>query len=273
MPPADQEIYQNAPLEFVACEVRFPFAPLLGEDAVLPRLHRAFYEWLPLVEPGVEATLIVGAGGIPSSPTTTKQVRFLSRDRTLGVLVTPVLVSIETTEYVQFEAFKAAIGRTLAALEQAEAGVAGLSRIGLRYIDEVRVPSIARVQESWMAYIDERLAAPVSLVLGGSRPAVLQGTLQFDLGDGQHVVMRYGAMQGQSVGNAPLRRREVMQSGPYFLIDIDSFWTADEPVPEFSIDAALGMCDKLHEPVRELFEASVTERLRDEVLRRVPDDD
>lgn len=275
MPPDDREIYPNAPLEFVACEVRFPFSPILGEDSIIPRLHRAFYDWLPLIEPGVgvEATLVVAPGAISQVPpaTTTKQVRFLTRDRTFGVLVAPNLVSIETTRYPRYEGFKESVSRVLNALVQAEAGVAGLSRIGLRYIDEVRVPGVDEVSGSWTQYIDKRLAGPLGLSLAGSRPALLQGTVQFDTGDGQRVVMRYGAMKGQSVGNAPLRRREVRQPGAYFLIDIDSFWAAEDPVPEFSIGAALAICDKLHDPVRELFEASVTERLREEVLRRVRD--
>lgn len=277
MPPDDREIYPNAPLEFVACEVRFPFSPILTEDVTLPRLHRAFYDWLPLIEPGmgVEATLVVGPGAVSQLPpaTTTKQLRFLSRDRTLGVLVAPNLVSIETTHYPRFEAFKESIARTLDALAHADAGVAGLARIGLRYIDEVRVPGIDEVRGSWTEYIDERLAGPVGMTLAGVSPVLHQGTLQFDLGERQRVVIRYGAMEKPSVGNAPLRRREVAQQGAYFLIDIDSFWTAEDPIPEFSIDTALAMCDKLHQPVRELFEASVTERLREEVLRRVPGDD
>lgn len=267
----DREIYPNAPLEFVACEVRFPLSPALGEDGILPRLHRSFYDWLPLVEPAVETMLLMSPGNVPP-PTTTKQLRFLARDRRFGVLVTPTLVSVETTRYTRYEEFRESIARSLSALEKAEAGVAGLARIGLRYIDEVRVPRAESDPQVWTAYIDQRLASGVTLLLENHGPASLQGTLQYDLGDGQHVVMRYGALRGQSVGNAPLRRREIGQPGAYFLVDIDSYWTPDDPLPEFSVDDALDICDRLHRPVRELFEASINERLRDEVLRRVPDD-
>jgi uncharacterized protein (TIGR04255 family) len=75
-------------------------------------------------------------------------------------------------------------------------------------------------------------------------------------------------MHGQAVGNAPLKRRSPpSNSGPYFLVDIDSFWAAGDAVPEFSVNRALEMIDQLHGPVRELFEAAITERLRTEVLR------
>jgi uncharacterized protein (TIGR04255 family) len=272
-----REIYPNAPLEFVACEVRFPYAPsLTGEDTVA-RLHRAFAGWLPVIEHGVrgDVTFVLNPAGVlnlaPGPPM--RQVRFLSRDRTLSVLVAPNLVSVETTQYGRFEAFKDNVIQTLTALAQAEPPPAGLARIGLRYIDEVRVPGIDEVSGPWTRYIDERLAGPVTLRLDGASPVLLQGTLQFDLGEGRQVVMRYGAMKGQSVRDAPLRRRAVKGPGAYFLIDIDSFWEARDPMPEFSIDAALAICDILHRPVRELFEAAVTDRLRDEVLRRVPERD
>jgi uncharacterized protein (TIGR04255 family) len=263
----EREIYPNAPLEFVACEIRYPFAPGLVEDAALPKLHKSFYDWLPLVEPGFETTMVIGAGGAPTPPTTVKQLRFLSRDRQLGVLVTSGLISIETTRYTRFEDFKVSISRSLAGLAST-VDVAGLARIGLRYIDEIRVPFVEGQDErsGWIKYIDPRLTGEMALEIGNRGPNSVQGTLQYDLGDGDHVVMRYGAMRGQSVGNVPLRRR-TLESGAYFLIDIDSFWAPADLLPAFDVAAALAACDRLHLPVRALFEASITDQLRDDVLR------
>jgi uncharacterized protein (TIGR04255 family) len=272
MQPGQHEIYPNAPLEFVACEVRFPLAPALGEDAVLPRLHRSFYEWLPLVEPGVETTLVMAPGA--SQPSiTTKNLRFLARDRRFGVLVSPTLVSIETTAYSRYEDFRGSVARALEAVNDAAGNVAGMTRIGLRYIDEIRVPGMADAIEPWTDFIDRRLSSAVTVSLESRMPSSLQGMLQFELGEGQRVVMRYGAMRGQAVSNVPLRRRQHELSGQFFLIDIDSFWMPDETLPEFSVEGALAQCDLLHRPVWELFEASVTERLRNDVLRRVYADD
>jgi uncharacterized protein (TIGR04255 family) len=273
MEPSHHEIYPSAPLEFVACEVRFPLSPSLAEDAVLPRLHRSFYDWLPLVEPGVETTLIM-APGAAQPPIMTKNLRFIARNRRLGVLVSPTLLSIETTAYSRYEDFRTSISRAFGAIEDANVDIAGLTRIGLRYIDEVRVPDVADDIQRWTEFIDQRLSSPVTMSLESRRPSVLHGTLQFELGEGQRVVMRYGAMRGESVSNAPLRRREHDPSGQFFLIDIDSFWMPhDDALPEFSVEAALTVCDRLHRPVWELFEAAVTERLRNDVLRRAQRDD
>ena len=266
MPPPEREIYPNAPLEFVVCELKYPLAPALGDDTLLPGLHRVFRDWLPLVEAGVETTLVIGAGpGMP--PAATRQFRFMNRERTLSVLVTPTVVSVESTDYSRYEELRASVARAIDALHQTDARIVGITRIGLRYIDEVRVA--AQTEVTWADYIDEKLSAPLSLTLGGHPPALTQGTAQFDLGDARHVVMRYGARNGQAVGNAPLRRRRADQHGAFFLIDIDSYWASDDPAVEFDADAALEVCDNLHGPIRELFEASITNRLRDDVLRRV----
>jgi uncharacterized protein (TIGR04255 family) len=81
--------------------------------------------------------------------------------------------------------------------------------------------------------------------------------------------MRFGAMRGFTVDpNGPLqiaRRGE----GAYFLIDLDSFWSApSEAMPEFDPSYVLERCAHLRVPIRTLFEASITKKLRNEVLRK-----
>jgi uncharacterized protein (TIGR04255 family) len=57
------------------------------------------------------------------------------------------------------------------------------------------------------------------------------------------------------------------EDGPFFL-DIDSFWTRLGVLEEFDAAVALAIADRIHEPVDGLFERAITERLREEVLRR-----
>ena len=56
--------------------------------------------------------------------------------------------------------------------------------------------------------------------------------------------------------------------GLLFKLDIDSFWQAVDEVPEFDVDPILNQADALHEPVRDVFEILITDRLREEMLRR-----
>src|SRR5688572_18548319 len=112
------EVYPHAPLEFVACEVRYPLAPALVQEAMLPKLQRAFYESFPLVEPvatvetEIQAFMASGAGGMPHGPAGLG-VRFLSRDRHASVSVTRNQLVLETTDYPGYQALRDLVKRTL----------------------------------------------------------------------------------------------------------------------------------------------------------------
>lgn len=266
------EVYPHAPLEFVAFEIRYPLAPALVQESMLPQLQKTFYDWLPLVEPlaTVEAevqSLTGGTSTVPLSGPPSLGIRFLARDRHMAVSVTRNKLTVETTTYPGYGDFREVIRRALNAVEQLDAGIPGLSRIGLRYIDEIRVARRIAKTSDWSGYIDSRLIAPLGVGNESVTPDLYQALVQFDLGKARRAVMRFGAMQGQAVGNAPLRRRAGPASGPFFLIDVDGFWTSGDAVPEFSIDRVLSECDSLHDPVHELFEVALTERLRREILR------
>ncbi len=55
---------------------------------------------------------------------------------------------------------------------------------------------------------------------------------------------------------------------PSSVMDVDSYWQGDDYVDEFSSSTLLELVDTLHRPIRAIFEASITDALRDEVLRR-----
>lgn len=272
MEATKSEIYPNAPIEFVACEVQFPVSPELSTDDALRVLHAALFDWLPVAQPEVETTVMFGAGA-PQPPLTTNRIlRFTSRNRRLCVVVSPSRVSVETTLYPGWDDFRVSVERALSAVASADARISGLTRVGLRYIDEIRVPDPEPGDGRWSRYIDVRLSGAADITLGGRPAADMQAALQFDLGEGQAAVVRYGARRGQAVGNAPLLRGGSHgPDDPYFLFDIDSFWQPPSDLPEFSVETALAIADRLHEPVRTLFEASITDDLR-EIMRRKPSD-
>lgn len=269
--PKSSPPYPNAPLEFVAFEVRYPLAPALVQDAMLPQLQKAFYGWLPLVETvataAAEIQAFMSAASLPMQAPTGMGVRFLSRDRHLSVSVSRDKLVVETTTYRGYSEFRQFIERALTALEKLDAAIPGISRIGLRYIDEVRVGRKVVKPGDWRPYVSPKLIGPLFVAGDSAEPDLYQGLLQFDFGDGRRAVVRFGAMKGQAVGNAPLRRRSTSAGGPYFLLDTDSFWSAGDAVPEYSVQRVLELCDALHGPVRGLFEAAITDRLRREVLR------
>ncbi|MDQ4142805.1 MAG: TIGR04255 family protein, partial [Actinomycetota bacterium] len=197
--------------------------------------------------------------------------RFTSRDRTTGCQISPTSLIIETTTYGGFESFLSTVGVALDAI----AGVDrpdGVTRVGLRYVDEIRVPGITEAPGDWRGYVDEHLLAPVAeefVTAAGLIPRTWQGVVQYGTGRDRAVLLRYGPAEGYAVPpGGPTRRKDAPPSGLYFLLDLDSYWQPVEEIPEFDPAPLLDTFRELHVPAKALFDTIVTERLRDEVFRQ-----
>jgi uncharacterized protein (TIGR04255 family) len=184
----------------------------------------------------------------------------------VSVTVAPTALIVETTAYSRFEEFLDVVQRALEAVNNA-VSLAGIQRVGLRYIDEIRVAGVDAPVD-WDGYINDGLLWATRLD-PNLHPQRTEGVAEFEMEGGYRTVMRFGAMSGRVVDpGGPLRVRRT-GDGPFFLIDLDSFWLPrDGDVPEFSVERVLDTCTELRKPIRGLFEASITDRLRDEVLRK-----
>jgi uncharacterized protein (TIGR04255 family) len=190
----------------------------------------------------------------------------MNRSRTISITIAPTALIVETTAYSHFEEFIEVVRRTLEAAD-GTVSLAGIQRVGLRYIDEIRVVGV-QTPADWEGYIDAGLLFQSKL--GPSlRLQRTESLAEFEMEGGHRTVMRFGAMTGRVVDpGGPLRVRRT-GDGPFFLIDLDSFWLpTDEDIPEFTVQRVLDTCTELRKPIRGLFEASITDRLRDEVLRK-----
>ena len=144
--------------------------------------------------------------------------------------------------------------------------MAGVERAGLRYINEVRVPTDGDID--WAEWMHPSLLGPRSNTKIEPPLGQWQGVGIYGSQPGQMLVFRYGPREGFAIDpSSDLRRVRRTDGGPFFLIDIDSFWTPADAVPEYERDMLMAQCDELHEPIRTLFEGIITDRLRDEVFR------
>lgn len=266
-----REVYPGSPLALVAAEVRWPATPEVIGGRRPAFLRAALRSRLPLAQPVVEhdVTLDVMAPEVLQR-TSAPRLRFTTRDRSTAIDISAKNVVVETTQYRHYEEFRALLELALRALTDDE-GPDGLERIGLRYIDEVRVPVTGNEPTDWRPWIHGdllRVPGPTSDLPRLSLVA-WQGAVQM-LHDGtDHVVFRYGPGSGHAVDpNGPTIRPRAPSPGPFFLLDFDSFYLPGPDVPEFRVEDVLGRCDRLHGPVRSIFEASITERLRNDVLRK-----
>lgn len=263
---SDREVYPNAPLRLVTAEFRFPLSPTLSGPTALATVAEDIGSRLPIVEP--TAQTVQAFGGPPTPPSFHSEgYRFLSRDRMASVIVTPNRVAIETTAYEHWEGFRdSLIAPTLTSVGDRLRAIAGIERVGLRYIDEIRVPEEIGQLAEWRAWVATELVAPSTVSKFPSKS--MKGRIHFQTGNSREILLNFGAMQGHAVNDTgSLNLPSPAGEGPFFLLDIDSFWTGQRELAPFDSNEAIQLADSLHAPVRALFESCITEKLRNEVLR------
>jgi uncharacterized protein (TIGR04255 family) len=261
-----KEVYPNAPLSWVTAEIRYPQAPRLRQQQTLDQIQIALETLLPIGRSEHQLTLQIGPGG--SVNPQEQAYRLLNRASTASAVIGPQALTVETTSYRRSEDFLSLVRAVVDVVLQ-RSSIPAVERIGLRYINEVRVPDAITRPEQWQSWV-----APVLLnateVSGGRSVAALQGIVQYETDDQQHMTFRYGTFgSGTVVGNPVLKRADNDQTQPFFLLDLDSFWEAMSPESALAPDSEriAEILDSLHEPISDIFEGALTDRLR-QVFRR-----
>lgn len=259
------EVYPRAPVQFVIFEVQYPMTPGLakmeGKELVYERLADEF----PLLETvnSLQIQLGVAPAVQPLSvPQSAGEIRMTNRHRTTSITVGAAVVRIEQAAHVQFSDLRQLIGQVLEAV-QATARIHGLQRAMLRYIDELQHPHVSSPSD-WKDLVHPGLVGPVDLL--DVEPLLTDGVIVFQP-DPQHVVrVLYGAQPPGAFAvdpNGPLRVHP-RPAGPFFKLDSESTWTAPpDEVPPFVVSDVIELAERLHAPLRRVFEASLTPELRD----------
>ena len=251
------EVFPNAPLSLVAAEVRYP--PVSDRQLGMA-IHRQIRDligsdWVIHNDTSQTFEAVIGPEG-PSQATMRSDTigRIVNRQKTKIITVQPDRLVVEVSDYLHFESFR----ELLVLASQAVDSVLrpdGISRVGLRYIDEITVPQQPPKWDEWLHGSLMAPSDPPSLV-----PAEWTGAVQYRLGEDQVVVFRYGPSMGSVISaNIPLRRVRV-PVGPIFMLDFDSSWQPVD-IPQFSAPKIAASANKLRAPLRGLFDHAVTPQL------------
>lgn len=266
----EDEIYPNTPIVDMIAEIRFSQCEPLDRIKLRGFTTALGERLLLLTEETGASVQLSGPDGQVEVPVTNGETfpRWSSRDRRTVLTLRQNILSLETTDYPGYFNVRELLEKAVTALERFMAPK-GVTRIGLRYIDEIRVPSDGEdPQPRWEDWVNLSLLGPKT-VSGHHGLTLLgnQGIAVFGGEEGTTLVLRYGTQDEYVIPSTPQLRRPMPSPGPLFKLDMDSFQTYDDYIPPFEAGDILETADLLHKPVKNVFEDLITERLREEVLR------
>lgn len=263
----DAALYLNAPVALLTMEIRHPAADSLTESASRELKH-LLIDQLPIERQAQDVGWGMAPGGSPA-PAVERFVRYANRDNTTAASLKDQAVVVETSAHSNnFDSYCDLVMRVVDARAQISS-IVGIERIGLRYVLEIRVPTGVDGHIEWSNWISEQLLGPQRIVPGDLALTEWQGAAVYrEAQPGKSLIVRYGPGVGQALDpNYHLRRVTPVEGGPFFLMDIDSFWTPSGSIPEYNRDALLMMFKDLYTPVQDVFQEMITSRLKDELLR------
>jgi uncharacterized protein (TIGR04255 family) len=241
-------------------------------EQVPPAFRERVHARFPVSEAAPQFTMsvTVGAAAQPGAQQFTLH-RLLQRDRLRGIALSRDGITLETTDYYPgWSDFRDCLTEILSNLQETSPPD-GVLRVGLRYIDEIRVPESPETLSGWDKWVDSRLVGPLTLT--SEEPSRATTVLQYGTPPGFVTVARAEPLpEGRVIQpEGHLRMPVDTPAGPFFLLDTDASWAdPTRQVPEFDADAIMGIFERLHTSCHDIFEASITDDLR-EFLRLTRD--
>lgn len=261
----DSEVNRKVPVALATMEIRHPTTDSLTASE-LREVKRLLADDLPIERPGQDSAWAIVPPATTPTQTGERFVRYLNRESTTaGALKTQATI-VESSAYPGFETLSELMIQVVEARNQI-APIIGMERIGLRLVHDLRVPGGLGGTVDWTGWINESALGPQRVAPMGLSLTEWQGAAVYrEPQPGQTLVVRYGPATGNALDPSYyLRQPRQTEAGPFFLMDIDSFWTPPGSIPEYNRETLRSILDELHRPARSIFEDMITSRLRDEL--------
>ena len=198
--------------------MKFPKELSIADDTFVAPFHRAIKARYPLADKVPEMGLAVRLGA--GNPQVQQDLRsfhwqFADPQNQWTVTLSQESLSIETREYASFGDFLLRLDEVVKAL-LGHISPTAFSRIGLRYINEIRLKDMA-----WTEAIQPAILGPVALpeFVRGVVQAVQEILLRYE--DGHGVNIRHGLLpDGTTVQPRPGTEPS---TGSFYVLDFDTF--------------------------------------------------
>ncbi|MBY8887685.1 TIGR04255 family protein [Streptomyces sp. PTM05] len=257
-----REIYSNAPLALTVVELRHTASTPLSE-ADKAGLKSLLASTFPIYKPAQQVSITVTHAGAAEDRALFP--RYMTRDFTESISFRDNAVVVETTRYKRRSALRELLHQAVDA-RQKVSPVDGIERLGIRYVNEVRVPNLEHPSD-WGHWISPPLTSIASLRTEDMAAQTWQGVTVFGT-PSVGVVLRHGNFEGYAVEPAGDLRRQTPPPGPFYLLDLDSYWLPEGEVPQLEWASVEERFDAVGLSAYELFQQLITDHYRTEVLKR-----
>lgn len=258
IPLAPRFILERDPLAQVVCQVRFsPVLRLRQRDALIPFQEAVRGDYSRYAEQQAMSVIITPAG-VTQQVTPDPLHRFQDSGGAFTAILSQDFVALEARDFPGIDDFAPRVVKLAEAVAE-HYQPAEMTRIGLRFINELRLPS--QEPEAEMA---KAIAAPV---LGVAGTPELSGAIDnvqqvAELrGDENRLLVRHGLVRGggTTVDPVPGEEPPAHLADPFYLLDIDVF--AEETLP-FSAESVDSRLRRFNDQARSLFAWAVNEEYR-----------
>lgn len=243
-----RRLYVENPIKLVICQIKFPLLSEFDQPGFLSPIQAALSTRFPRVSQEQQLGLTFGAQGMAQIPATAIW-RFNELNGPWSVALARDFVTLETQSYRRYEDFRSCLEEILDMLSELDVQVR--ERIGLRYVNRLSHAETKRVS-GWKRFIRDELLG----VVGGEELGddVVQALEQIRLREPDGLmVVHHGYLSEEAAGSV----------GAHYLIDIDCF---DERPVKFDRGETLALIDSYHERLKNFFEISITDDMRDHLV-------
>lgn len=257
----NREVFPNAPLALVAAEIRFTDAARLRQQQTKDEVTIALEERFPFAETLQRADVNLTLGAPPQIQERLGVVlKNVNSTETLTIMSQSV--TYETTVYDSFEQLLEAVAAACDTLVAAKVRPA-VQRVGLRYIDELRVPEPITDVRQWGKWINDRIIGHLAVGPEQSPATTTQSVSTYDLGEGRGLNFRFAALNQGPIVVPQFLKRPPIESGPFFVLDFDGFhdFSGQEAVP-LSSEVVRETLSAVHVPCGTAFQRSITDEAR-----------
>jgi uncharacterized protein (TIGR04255 family) len=222
LPQHEPVTLERSPLVLVVAQISFPaILSISTDDSLLAQFQDKIRSLYPVLLVGHEVGFSLGPDGVQQQQRPTRSFQFADSERQWTVALSANAISLETRNYGDIDEFVDRLMVVVAAARDTYQ-ISDWTRVGLRYINELRYPG-ADTPAAWRSLINPHLLGPLSddTIVSSVRTTFQE--LSLEIPDGA-LTMRHGFFsEGTTVAPAPGTSLPSETLGPFYLMDFDAF--------------------------------------------------